>query len=542
MNHVAPPPADAPALAPTSPSSGSWDEAERLRALLRYDILDTPRERDFDDIAAMAAEICDTPIAVVNLVATDRQWFKAEVGIGADSTPLDSSFCVHAILQPGMTEIPDARDDPRFACNPLVTPESGIRFYAGALLETPEGLPLGTVCVLDIRPRTLTDLQRRTLSRLARQVMIQLELRRALRDRAEETQTLRDTEERLHLAQEAGGIGAFEIDVATNTLLASPRFRALYGHDPDDEMTPASIRAQVLPEDWAAVTNAADRAAGRVQGTVEFRIRRADTGEERWLSRNGEIVRDAVGNPLRLRGVIQDITGRKRAEDRQRLLMGELLHRVKNNLALIQAVAAQTFRNAPSLEAARVAFGARLRALARAHDVLGEGQAADTTIGDVVRGMVALHAPNVARRGDGMSGDSKRADAEGGQDAPRITGDGPPVRLGASPALALALHELATNAAKYGALSTPGGRVAVSWRLDEPSGGKAGPDRLLRLRWEESGGPAVARPTRRGFGSRLIEENLRRAWHGTATLRFPPTGVVLEAAAPLAALIEEDRG
>ncbi|WP_376096049.1 GAF domain-containing protein [Roseomonas sp. CCTCC AB2023176] len=220
MDLVAPPPAaEAPDRGPPAPP---WDESARLRALLRYGILDTPREADFDDIAAMAAEICGTPIAVVNLVATDRQWFKAEVGIGVDSTPLDSSFCAKAILTPGITEVPDAREDPRFARNPLVTPANGIRFYAGALLETPEGLPIGTVCVLDTRTRRLTDFQRRTLSRLARQVMIQLELRRTLRDRAAEAQALRDAEERLRLAQEAGGIGAFEIEVATNILLASP--------------------------------------------------------------------------------------------------------------------------------------------------------------------------------------------------------------------------------------------------------------------------------------------------------------------------------
>lgn len=155
-------------------------EAERLAALDSYAILDTAPEQDFDDIAALASEICGTPIAVVNLIGDGRQWFKAEVGLGVRETPLDTSFCRHAILETDFLLVPDATKDPRFECNPLVTAASGLRFYAGALIKSPEGLPLGTLCVLDTRPRDLTDQQARALKRLARQVMAQMELRRAL--------------------------------------------------------------------------------------------------------------------------------------------------------------------------------------------------------------------------------------------------------------------------------------------------------------------------------------------------------------------------
>jgi|GEM_PF-364999 len=166
-------------------ASPSWSEPERLEALARYEILDTPREPQFDDVARLAADVFEAPIAVVNLIAEGRQWFKAEVGIGADELPLDVSICAHAILQPGIFMVPDTTQDPRFACNPLVIGEPGLRFYAGALLETPDGLPLGTVCVLDTKPRPngITDRQRLTLEVLARQVMTQLELRRALAQR-----------------------------------------------------------------------------------------------------------------------------------------------------------------------------------------------------------------------------------------------------------------------------------------------------------------------------------------------------------------------
>lgn len=158
-------------------------EALRVAALRAYGVLDTRRERDFDDIAALASAICDTPVAVVNLIDERRQFFKAEVGLGVRETALDSSFCATALLEPDFLLVPDATKDPRFECNPLVTGEPHLRFYAGAPLKTAAGLPIGTVCVLDHRPRDLTDVQIQTLRVLARQAMAQLELRRALKER-----------------------------------------------------------------------------------------------------------------------------------------------------------------------------------------------------------------------------------------------------------------------------------------------------------------------------------------------------------------------
>ena len=179
-------------IEPCNPSP-PWAESERLAALASYEILDTPRELEFDDVVRLAANVFEAPIAVVNLVAEGRQWFKAEVGIGADELPLDVSICAHAILQRGIFVIPDTTQDARFASNPLVTGDPGLRFYAGALLETPEGLPLGTVCVLDTKPRPggITDHQRLTLEVLARQVMTQLELRRAVSQRDQRAERLK---------------------------------------------------------------------------------------------------------------------------------------------------------------------------------------------------------------------------------------------------------------------------------------------------------------------------------------------------------------
>ncbi len=347
-------------------------EVERLALLARYNVLDTPREEDFDDIAALAAQICGTPIAVVNLVADGRQWLKAEVGLGVRETSLETSFCGHALLEADYMEVPDATRDPRFDCNPLVAGGPGLRFYAGALLKGDGGLPIGTLCVLDTRPRTLDYQQRRALTRLARQVMSQLELRRAMR--------------------------------------------------------------------------------------------------------------------------LQDLLSR------------ELQHRLKNTLAMVQAIAGQTFRGA-ILPRLTQAFTARLIALGQAQDVLTWSSWSAAPIREVVEGALAAH-----RTGQG-----------------RFAVDGPDLRLGAQPALALslAIHALATNAAKYGALRAEGGRVTVSWQIDRER---------FRLLWRESGGPPVVPPRTKGFGSRLIERNLAMEFQGRVDLDFAPAGVTCELVAPLDAL------
>lgn len=157
-------------------------QAERLAALRNLNILDTPREASYDEIVALVADICEAPIAVINLIDEDRQWFKAEIGLGVRETPLETSICSHVILVPGLTVIRDTRADPRMCDNALCLSTPNLRFYAGICLETDEGLPLGTLCVLDHKPRDLTELQRKALAVLARQVMVQIKLNLRLKE------------------------------------------------------------------------------------------------------------------------------------------------------------------------------------------------------------------------------------------------------------------------------------------------------------------------------------------------------------------------
>ena len=155
------------------------DEAQRLETLRQYNILDTPAELAFDDLTVLAAQICQTPIAMISLVDDKRQWFKSAVGVSVKETPRDVAFCAHTILHTDrVMQIPDALKDERFRDNALVTSDPHVRFYAGAPLVAREGLPLGALCVIDNQPRTLTPEQLNALQTLSRHVVSQLELRR----------------------------------------------------------------------------------------------------------------------------------------------------------------------------------------------------------------------------------------------------------------------------------------------------------------------------------------------------------------------------
>jgi diguanylate cyclase (GGDEF)-like protein/PAS domain S-box-containing protein len=161
----------------TAESAELVDDRKRVEALIGLDILDTPEEQEFDELVQLASEICDTPISLVSLVDKDRQWFKASVGLAAKETPRSVSFCSHAIQKPELFIVENAATDARFRNNSLVTGAPNIRFYAGIPLHAPNGYAVGTLCVIDTEPRTLTKSQRDALTILGRQVKARMELR-----------------------------------------------------------------------------------------------------------------------------------------------------------------------------------------------------------------------------------------------------------------------------------------------------------------------------------------------------------------------------
>lgn len=316
-------------------SSGPYSaDSDRIAALERYAILDTPPESDFDDIVVIAKELCATPIALVSLVSSDRQWFKARVGLESCETPIELSVCSHALGQPDeVLIIPDMTRDPRTRENPLVTGPDAMRFYAGAPLVTGDRLVLGTLCVIDttVRPDGLSSAQSAGLSALARQIMRLFELRRSVASRDlglaaqfRESEMLRssavaltESEMRLRLAIEATGVGIWDFDLTERRLHWDNPTRAMFGIGPDDPISyETSFLAGVHPEDRDRA-DAAVRAALDPNGTrtfsSEYRTVARDGTVLCWLSARGQLVVEN-GVAKRLVGTVRDITIERQAE------------------------------------------------------------------------------------------------------------------------------------------------------------------------------------------------------------------------------------
>ncbi|GHA20538.1 hypothetical protein GCM10007989_14530 [Devosia pacifica] len=310
-------------------------------------------------------------------------------------------------------------------------------------------------------------------------------------------QALTRQSEMLQLAQEAGGVGTFEWDLEKDLLYGSPQFWRLYGVEPRIEpMAVEHFEQLVHPEDRPRL--ASQNRDQLVEGPQKAEYRVLTNSGVRWIGRQARVHVDDSGRAVRVFGAAHDLTERKAFEERLEIIAGESAHRVKNMLTMVQAIVSQTLRGATDMASARVTINDRLAALGQAQDSLGQTSAKSADLEDVVKKALALHSDTFGRL--------------------EISGD--PVRVSAEAVLGLGLmlHELATNAVKYGALSAPDGRVAVAWK--HQSDGK------VVLTWLESGGPAVQPPQRVGFGSRLIERGLNRTEGQSVDLEYAETGVV----------------
>ncbi|WP_347303843.1 PAS domain-containing protein [Croceibacterium sp. TMG7-5b_MA50] len=309
-----------------------WSDDDRDAALARYYVLDTPAEPEFDDLVRLVSATFAAPIAAINLIASGRQWFKAEVGTIAREFPLDMSICAHALDDPecSLLVVPDLRDDPRFADNPLVRATDGLRFYAGAMLRNAAGLAIGTLCVLDRVPRPdgITPHQRDLLEVLARQVMSQLELRRALANQVEQAGEfaamlaerrqsqviLKAIEERYRLTALATNDAIWDWDFTTNHVAWNAALSASYGHQPADvEPTGEWWLGRIHPDDRTRVTTSIHAA---IDGNAdswsdEYRFARADGTYAEVLDR-GHIIRDEGGRATRMIGAMLDISERQK--------------------------------------------------------------------------------------------------------------------------------------------------------------------------------------------------------------------------------------
>ncbi|WP_019902898.1 HWE histidine kinase domain-containing protein [Methylobacterium sp. 77] len=329
------------------------------------------------------------------------------------------------------------------------------------------------------------------------------------------TLELRRSEMNLRFALTAGRLGSWTLDLVANDLETSDHCRMNFGRDPDVSFGYDDLLAMVHPGDRERMQAQVRRSIEQnVDYDIEYRVI-TPSGELRWVHVRGQTFYRADGTPLSMAGVSLDITERKHAEEHRNLLAGELTHRVKNTLTLIQSIVRQTLRTAPSLEEAGEALEARVVSLAAANDVLTEESWDGASIADIAERALAPF----------QSKGRERVDLEGGE-----------IRLPPRGALALAmaLHELATNAVKYGALSNDTGRVRLSWYLLD------GVPHHFRILWEETGGPTVAVPTRTGFGSRLIERALAQEIDGTAKISYRRDGILFVAEGILPGRLQDE--
>ncbi|WP_421994612.1 sensor histidine kinase [Reyranella sp.] len=379
----------------------------------------------------------------------------------------------------------------------------GLAFLFGRGLTRPlvaarqAALALGRGEPLSIGPSRITEID-----------AVNDALRRARQELDARSAALRRNEEQLRTAAEAAQFGVHEYDVVHDRTHRSPQFLEILGAGP--EAASATFEGGlgfVHPDDREA-TRERKRAildGGGDRYQLDYRILRPD-GQVRWVMDRGRVIRDADGQALNVVGVVLDITALKDAEQRQRLLFDELNHRVKNTLSIVQALAQQTLRTRPDPADFNDAFAERLASLARAHSLLTNESWQGAPLQEIVS---AALEPFMAEAG-------------------RIRIAGPPVRIPASGTitLSLMLHELATNAAKYGALSNEAGHLSIAWEVREERAGIA-----VDLRWQEEDGPPVVPPASRGFGSRLLAGSVRQlnaqfdsdyAAHGfRCRLRFP---------------------
>jgi len=494
------------------------DEVEeaRLRALRSLHVLDTGQDPRFDGIVRTAALILRAPFAAIALIDEDRLWYKARFGFEDVEAPRRQALGDFTARQKAAVVIPDVRSEPALGAAQDRLKEIGVRFLAVAPLVTPGGHTIGTLSVLDPAPHGgHTEVERQALEDLA---VLTMDL--MLHDAAtfEAEQRAAQYQQRLELALEAAGLGEFEWDIPSDRIVLSERLSKLAGGQSTGDATvdrPTSLEF-VHPEDRLELRAVAEqRLASGGRFSAEFRLNPTGDGRTRWMHCEGLAVRDANGAPTTMIGVVRDISEQKAAEEHRELLLNELDHRVKNMLAAVQAMAAQTARRTTSVDSFLTAFAGRLKAMASAHELLTATRWRGASLADLVAAELGGLAPGQTRW------------------------EGAEIMLGQHGAniISLALHELATNAVKYGALSVDAGRVEVIWK-PRPAGG-------FILRWTELGGPLVATPQRSGFGTKLLKRIIDRDLGDGSRIEYRADGLaaVLEVgASAVAARAEGDAG
>jgi PAS domain S-box-containing protein len=357
--------------------------------------------------------------------------------------------------------------------------------------------------VLRAKVRVFADLYRK--NRQLERLNAELEERVAARTAELQASTLRllESEQRRSLALAAGSMGSWDWDLQANQIVWDEGQHAIYGVTPGEfAVTPANFKVLIVPEDWERLQVGMDALLREGQPhRAEYRVRRP-SGAIRWCASTAAATQDETGQVVRISGVTMDITERKDAEERQALLAREVDHRAKNAMAIVQSIVRLT--KADSIAEYASVIEGRIKALSRAHALLSDSRWQGAEMAKLVEEELAPYR-------------SGHAD--------RIKVSGPKVVLEPTTAqtLALALHELSTNAVKYGSLSQATGRLELDWEIQP---------REIVVTWRESGGPAVQKPRQTGFGAKIITSSIERQLEGKVSFDWRPEGLFCELRAP----------
>lgn len=493
---------------PNVPDSGqdspARDDDDRVRAFRDFGLDRSLDDGHLHDICAHAARLCGVTASAVSMVKPERLLFVGRAGLDVAEVEASSSFCGIAMMQPDIFVVPDALADPRFRDLSLVTGPPFIRFYAGAPLVTEGGIPLGSLCIFDPAPREgLPEDQTALLRLLARAAMDRLQLRR--RDPL--------TRAALEQARHPPGSGELPFRILTDAMpqmvwsadaegmpdYFNARWYEFTGTQAGESHGDAWVQS-LHPEDRAASIAAWTRSVMTGETyDIEYRLRRAD-GSYRWALARAFPMRDESGEIVRWFGTCTDIDDQRRSLTEREVISQELSHRIKNIFAVISGLIGLAARDRPAFADTAQMLRDRVLALGRAHDfVRPQNQAA----GDAPPRLAGLHgllgqllAPYEAHPGDRV----------------RISGIDPAIDDRSATPLALLVHELATNAAKYGALSAPEGWVEITVS-------EVGKDQVC-IRWVEHDGPRIVDVSPPGFGSRLLDLSLRKQLGGDFVQRW----------------------
>lgn len=286
------------------------NEAERLKALRSFEILDSEYEEIFDNFVKLASDVCETKISLISLIDQERQWFKARIGIEDKETSRDVSICAHAILDDELFEVENTQEDKRFLDNPFVKNQPGLLFYAGAQLVTNDGYKIGTICVVDDKPKKLTHTQREILKNLAKQVMLLIELR------GKQQKFLHESV-RVDMIVKNAGVGTWDWDLTNNNVHFDSGWCGMLGYSVDELTHRLETWDQLChPEDKElAYKDIGDHLNGLTSSYENIHRLKHKNGEWVYILDRGIVIhRDSQGKPLRFAGTHTDITNQKRTE------------------------------------------------------------------------------------------------------------------------------------------------------------------------------------------------------------------------------------